>query len=105
MLAARPSKKRPTWNADTIVVSWLNDAGSTSVACWASPVRYGSALICTSGDALTGGAAAAGPAATSGTAAASVHPATQDRRNMVRRPLRRGVQLQEHRRIGGSTDG
>src|SRR5438093_13372465 len=45
MLEAPPLKKRPTWNADTMVEPAANVSGSTSVRCWLVALVYGSLLI------------------------------------------------------------
>src|SRR6266705_6733141 len=45
MLEAPPLKKRPTWNAETIVEPNENVSGSTSVLCWLVVLVYGSELI------------------------------------------------------------
>jgi hypothetical protein len=47
MLEDPPSKKRPTWKAETIVEPEDNVSGSTSVACWLVALVYGSLLIWT----------------------------------------------------------
>ena len=44
MSDAPPLKKRPTWNADTIVSPQANVSGSTSVLCWLSEFVNGSSL-------------------------------------------------------------
>src|SRR5215211_5516035 len=44
MLEDPPSKKRPTWKAETIVDPAAKVSGSTSVACWLVVFVYGSEL-------------------------------------------------------------
>jgi hypothetical protein len=54
-----PSKKRPTWKAETIVEPLAKVSGSTSVACWLVVFVNGSWLIALSGtfaDAIPGNA-------------------------------------------------
>src|SRR4051794_29955685 len=62
MSVAPPLKKRPTWNADTIVEPFEKVSGSTSVACWLVVFWNGSALIFVTG---TFAPAAAGSASAS----------------------------------------
>src|SRR5690349_5915418 len=44
MLEDPPSKKRPTWKAETMVEPKEKVSGSTSVACWLVLLVYGSLL-------------------------------------------------------------
>jgi hypothetical protein len=44
MSDAPPSKKRPTWKADTQVLPEAKVSGSTSVLCWLVVLVNGSAL-------------------------------------------------------------
>src|SRR5260221_14394287 len=44
MLEPPPSKKRPTWKAETMVEPEDKVSGSTSVACWLVVLVYGSVL-------------------------------------------------------------
>jgi hypothetical protein len=66
MSVAPPSKKRPTWKADTIVEPFEKVSGSTSVACWLVVFTNGSWLIGVTGTlALATAGSASSSAATS----------------------------------------
>jgi len=57
MSVAPPSKKRPTWKAETIVAPLEKVSGSTSVACWLVALVNGSLLIRVSDTLASAGAA------------------------------------------------
>ncbi len=82
MSEAPPSKKRPCWNAETIVEPFENVSGSTSVACWLVLLLNGSELIIVS---VTFAAAGTAPTATAARAAPAASHARRARtgKNLV----------------------